>query len=119
MSGAACRGLLPFALLLAGATAAVPPPRPAAPLPGRDASRRAPGAAAWGRGPGGARGPGWVAARRRRWLVTCRHVVGDGDSVEVVFPLREGGAVVGARQHYLTHLPALRTRGLAVQGKVV
>jgi tetratricopeptide (TPR) repeat protein len=119
MSGTARRGLLPLALLLAGALAGPPAPRAPAPAPGPTAYRRALDAVAWVRPASGGQGTGWVVDRRRRWLITCQHVVGEGDAVEAVFPLRENGAVVGARQHYLTHLPRLRARGLAVQGKVV
>jgi S1-C subfamily serine protease len=32
------------------------------------------------------RGTGFVVDAKRRWLVTCYHVVGDGDAVDVYFP---------------------------------
>lgn len=61
------------------------------------------------------RGSGWVLDAEKRLLVTCWHVVGDNDAVEVVFPVK-GQA---RRAWYLEHLPKLREQGQAVKGKVV
>jgi tetratricopeptide (TPR) repeat protein/S1-C subfamily serine protease len=65
------------------------------------------------------KGTGWVVDRGKRWVVTCYHVVGDGDAVEVMFPWRSGGKVVSTRREYLTHAPELRKRGLVVRAKVL
>ena len=65
------------------------------------------------------KGTGWVADRGKRWVVTCYHVVGEGDDVEVFFPRCVGGRVVSPRREYLTHAPSLRKRGLIVRAKVL
>src|SRR4051812_12290950 len=64
-------------------------------------------------------GTGWVVDRGKRWMVTCYHVVGEGDAVEVVFPWRTAGRVISTRREYLTHAPELRKRGLIVRAKVL
>ncbi len=61
------------------------------------------------------KGSGWILDAERRWLVTCWHVVGENDSVEVVFPVP--GQV--RRAWYLEHLPKLREQGQVVTGKVL
>ncbi len=120
MTGASLRGLVPLALVLVGAILAVPAPRPAqAPRSGAEVYRHVLRAVGWVRATDKGQGTGWVVDRERRWLVTCYHVVGDNDSVEVVFPVRRGGRILDERQWYVTHLPELRTSGHAVQGKVL
>ena len=90
MIGAYLRGLVPIGLLLGVALAVVQAPRPAEPSSGPAVYRHALGAVAWVRSTDKGQGSGWVVDRRRRWLVTCYHVVGDNDTVEVVFPVRRG-----------------------------
>lgn len=58
---------------------------------------------AWVRAGGEAAGTGIVVDPAKRWLVTCRHVVGDRTVVEVFFPSRRGGELVGDRQEYLSN----------------
>ena len=65
------------------------------------------------------KGTGWVVDAGKRWVVTCYHVVGEGDAVEVTFPWRSGGKVVSTRREYLTHAPELRKRGLVVRARVL
>jgi len=57
---------------------------------------------AWVRAGGEAAGTGIVVDPAKRWLVTCRHVV-DRTVVEVLFPSRRGGELVGDRQEYLSN----------------
>jgi S1-C subfamily serine protease/lipoprotein NlpI len=108
-------------LLLLGAVCAAPPAPPAdsSPLPGAEVYRRTMPAVAWVLSADAGRGTGWVLERRRRLLVTCAHVVGDNTTVEVVFPVRRGGAVVGDRAWYFESMPELRKSGEAVRGKVL
>jgi S1-C subfamily serine protease len=114
------RGLSPLLLLLAGMCAAVPLPQGEhVPLAGAEVYRRSLAALAWVQAADHSKGSGWVVDTRRRWLVTCYHVVGENDTCEVVFPWRQRGAVVGPRQLYLEHMPELRKRGLAIRGRVL
>jgi tetratricopeptide (TPR) repeat protein len=116
----AFRGLPPLLLLLLAAAWASPPAPPAVPaLPsGAEIYRRTLPAVAWVHADAG-RGTGWILDRRRQLLVTCAHVVGDDATVEVVFPVCRGGAVVADRAYYLEHLPELRRAGDAVRGRVL
>jgi tetratricopeptide (TPR) repeat protein len=114
------RSLLPLLLLLAGVCAAVPgPSRQATPLAGAEVYWRTLAAVAWIQAADRGKGTGWVVDARRRWLVTCYHVVGENDTCEVVFPWREKSSVLGPRRLYLEHMPELRKRGLAVRGRVL
>ena len=65
------------------------------------------------------KGTGWVVDRGKRWVVTCYHVVGEAEAVEVTFPWRVGGRVVSPWRDYLTHAPELRKRGYIVRAKVL
>ncbi len=76
-------------------------------------------ACAWVRAEGEAAGAGVVVDARRRWLVTCRHVVADHKAVDVFFPWVEDGALVTDRGAYLRNRLRLRERGLLVTGTVV
>jgi S1-C subfamily serine protease/Tfp pilus assembly protein PilF len=66
-----------------------------------------------------ARGTGWVVDRERRWLITCYHVIGDNDTVEVSFPVRRDGEIVSARGYYLENAARLRKEGRVVTGRVL
>jgi S1-C subfamily serine protease/Tfp pilus assembly protein PilF len=88
-------------------------------LPARDIYRQSLAALAWVHSSDRAKGTGWIVDVRRRWLVTCYHVVGENDTCEVVFPWRQSGAVVGPRRIYVEQMPELRKRGLAVRGRVL
>jgi S1-C subfamily serine protease len=46
-------------------------------------------------------GTGWLVDRNRKLLVTNHHVVGDGLSVKVYFPIIEQGQLVSERNRYL------------------
>ncbi len=114
------RALFPLLGLLSATFAAAPPrPQFAEDLPGRALYRAALPSVAWVHAAGQGKGSGWIVDVPRRLLITNYHVVGDNDSVEVVFPVRSAGQVIGARAYYLEHMPRLRREGLVVRGKVV
>ncbi|MCU0703832.1 MAG: serine protease [Fimbriiglobus sp.] len=64
-------------------------------------------------------GTGVVIDCEKRWLVTCRHVVGDRKSAEVFFPQFRDGQPVTDRDEYLSHRDRLRRSGLLVKGRVL
>jgi S1-C subfamily serine protease len=72
----------------------------------------------WVRAENDGAGAGFVVDVERRWLVTCRHVAADRETVEVFFPWHRGELVTDKRA-YLGNRPALRDRGLLVRGKVL
>jgi S1-C subfamily serine protease len=114
------RGLLSLGLLLgtiALALASVQRGRES--LPGEEIYRRALPGLAWVQSAERARGTGWIIDRRRRWLLTCAHVVGEGETALAIFPARADGIVWSRRQDYLTHLPHLQEQGRAVRGRVI
>src|SRR5437588_7020711 len=113
-------GLLLLVALLAGILGAVenhpasaPPPSPP------ELYRRVVHGVAWVQAAGAGKGAGWVVDRERRWLVTCVHVVGDSDTVDVIFPVSEKGQIVAARAWYLEQYPRLQADGHAVRGRVL
>lgn len=63
-------------------------------------------------------GTGWVVDREKRWLVTCRHVVGERKKVEVFFPAARDGSLRTDKSDYLGDRAALRAAGLLVAGTV-
>lgn len=67
----------------------------------------------------GNRGTGWLIDRDARLLVTSFHVVGDDDSVDVLFPATQDGKLIAERTWYRDHREQLRKSGLLVAGKVV
>ena len=78
-----------------------------------------PGSPVWVRAEGDAAGGGFVVDLQRRWVVTCRHVVGDQKTADVFFPWVRAGALVTDRRAYLGNRPRLRELGLLVTGRVV
>ena len=115
------RGLPPLLLLLLGAAWAGSslPSGDDGRLTGAEVYRRTLRGVAWVHSPDAGKGTGWILDRSRRLLVTCAHVVGDNTTVNVVFPVREDGAVVADRGYYFEHMPALRKSGAAVRGRVL
>jgi tetratricopeptide (TPR) repeat protein/S1-C subfamily serine protease len=65
------------------------------------------------------KGTGWILDARKRWLVTCWHVVGDNPTVEVVFPCTVEGQFEPRRSWYLEHMPRLREEKRVVKGRVL
>jgi serine protease Do len=45
-------------------------------------------------------GTGWLISRERKQMVTCLHVVGDSQEVEVLFPIYREGRVVTKQSEY-------------------
>jgi tetratricopeptide (TPR) repeat protein len=91
-----------YLILLASAFAAVVSPRPAAAddAPRKGLYQRTLSGTAWvliPRGGQNAAASGWVLDVPRRLLVTNYHVVGNSDSVLVVFPKYEGGQLVAEK----------------------
>src|SRR5207302_7393746 len=74
---------------------------------------------AWVRAESDGAGAGFVVDAGKRWLVTCRHVVGDRERVDVFFPWHRDGELVTERRDYLANRLLLRDRGLLVNGKVL
>jgi S1-C subfamily serine protease/tetratricopeptide (TPR) repeat protein len=76
-------------------------------------------AAAWVGTPSQGHATGWLVDADRRWLVTCRHVVGEHDWVEVFFPDRSDGELAVDRQHYLDYRRRFHPERRAFEGRVV
>ncbi|VTT97964.1 serine protease : Serine protease OS=Rhodopirellula sallentina SM41 GN=RSSM_03987 PE=4 SV=1: Trypsin_2: Trypsin_2: TPR_15 [Gemmataceae bacterium] len=74
---------------------------------------------AWVRAENDGAGTGFVVDAGKRLLVTCRHVVADRKTVDVIFPWVRGGELVTDRAAYLGNRALLRERGLLVAGKVL
>jgi S1-C subfamily serine protease/Tfp pilus assembly protein PilF len=106
-------------LLLAFFLATVPASVAEEPLSGADIYRRTVRTVAWVHAADQGKGTGWVLDRTRRLLVTSFHVVGDNETVEVIFPVFQEGMAVGRRDYYLENLPRLRKEGRAVRGRVL
>ena len=49
---------------------------------------------AWVITPTKGKGTGWVVDRDRKWLITNLHVVGEHETVDVVFPLYRAGRLI-------------------------
>ncbi len=64
-------------------------------------------------------GTGWVVDAEKKWILTCRHVVGEQTKLEVFFPEFRGGALVSDATEYLGRRPKLRESGRLVTGKVL
>jgi tetratricopeptide (TPR) repeat protein len=56
---------------------------------------------------------GWVVDVQKRWIVTCQHVVGTREVVEVLFPSYKGGRLIQERQYYLGHAARLKGKVLS------
>ncbi len=63
-------------------------------------------------------GAGCVLDGRRRWIVTCWHVVGESRRVEVVFPWWSEGRLIAEREAYLRYRAELERQGLWQTGTV-
>ncbi|MBA4064688.1 MAG: hypothetical protein C0501_13435, partial [Isosphaera sp.] len=74
---------------------------------------------AWVRAEGDGAGTGFVVDVGTRRLVTCRHLVADRKTVDVIFPWVRGGELVTDRAAYLRNRPRLRELGLLVTGTVL
>ncbi|HSQ57235.1 MAG TPA: trypsin-like peptidase domain-containing protein, partial [Gemmata sp.] len=82
-------------------------------------SQTLPPGCAWVRAENDAAGAGFVVDRRKKLLVTCRHVVADRKKVDVFFPWYRDRKLETSRDEYLGHRVHLRERGLLVTGTVL
>jgi S1-C subfamily serine protease len=64
-------------------------------------------------------GAGFVVDAKKKWILTCRHVVADRDRVDVYFPWTRDGSLVTEKSEYLGNRPLLRERGLLATAKVL
>src|SRR5947209_20481494 len=105
--------VVPLLLLLMGAVWAAPsvPTGGDGRLTGGEVYRRTLRGVAWVLAPDSGKGTGWVLDRSHRFLITCAHVVGESQTVDVVFPAFDRGAVVAGRAYYYEHMAGLRVRG--------
>jgi len=74
---------------------------------------------AWVRaGPEGI-GTGWIVDDHQRWLLTCRHLVGEQSEVELFFPVHHPHENFRLRADYLSRREALDKLGFRIRGKVI
>lgn len=76
------------------------------------------GSCAWVRAENDGAGAGFVVDAEKRLLVTCRHVVADRKTVDVLFPWRRDCELVTDRREYLRNRADLKKLGLLVTGTV-
>jgi S1-C subfamily serine protease/tetratricopeptide (TPR) repeat protein len=119
MRSRAYRGLVPLLLLLVGALCAGPSPRGPIRLSGMEVYRHTLAAVAWVRAADSGQGTGWIVDRARRRLVTNYHVVGENETVEVIFPVRRQGEVIAERGYYIENRSLLHKNGCIVRGRVL
>src|SRR6185437_6646491 len=116
------RGLLPLVLLLVGAVWAGSSSHPATTIhSGAAIYRQLLAATVWIHAPDQGKGTGWLLDTSRRWIITNYHVVGENETVEVVFPCARpaSNTVIAERSWYLENFPRLRTTGYVVRGRVL
>ena len=73
----------------------------------------------WIRAENDSSGSGFVVDAKKRWIVTCRHVVGDRDRVDVYFPWMRDGRLVVEKSSYLANRDSLRETNRLVSAKVI
>ena len=78
-----------------------------------------PAGVAWVRAENDGAGAGFVIDAERKLLVTCRHVVADRKTVDVIFPWVRGGELETDRSAYLGDRVRLRELGLLVSATVL
>ena len=64
-------------------------------------------------------GTGWVVDAEKRWILTCRHVVGEQTKLEVFFPTFRDGRLLVDSSDYLSRRTKFRESGHLVTGKVL
>ena len=107
-----CRALILIALLATGNHSA------GAELSATEVYRQTLRGDAWIITPAKGKGTGWIVDSKRKLLITNFHVVGDQESVDVVFPVRRDGRLVTERSYYTGNLRELQRSGRAVSGRV-
>ena len=64
-------------------------------------------------------GTGWVVDADKRWILTCRHVVGEQTKLEVFFPTYREGRLITDSGNYLGRRAKLRESGHLQTGKII
>lgn len=65
------------------------------------------------------KGTGWLLDREKRLVITNFHVVGDNDTVDVIFPAFDGDRPITARGYYVENRRTLEDAGQLVKGRVL
>src|ERR1700722_11277697 len=74
---------------------------------------------AWVRAENDNAGSGFVIDADKKLLITCRHIVAERTTVDVIFPWYREGELTADRREYLGNRLLLRELGLLVRGKVL
>src|SRR5579862_648902 len=56
---------------------------------------------------------GWIVDANKGWIITCHHVVGPREEVEVVFPNHKNGRLVQERHYYMNTATRLKGKVLS------
>ena len=76
-------------------------------------------ACVWIRAENDGSGAGFLVDAKQQWVVTCRHVVGERNRVDVYFAWKRSGSLVTEKADYLGNRDLLRERKLLVTGTVL
>jgi tetratricopeptide (TPR) repeat protein len=60
---------------------------------------------------------GFIVDVQKGWVVTCQHVVGSRDEVEVILPAYKDGRLIQDRNHYLKTAPRIKAKVLSADVK--
>jgi tetratricopeptide (TPR) repeat protein len=60
---------------------------------------------------------GWVVDTQKRWIVTCQHVVGIKDEVDVIFPVFKDGKLQQERSWYIKSATRMKAKVLSADSK--
>ncbi len=73
----------------------------------------------WIRAENDGSGAGFLVDAKKKWVVTCRHVVGERNRLDVYFAWKRGGSLATEKAEYLANRDLLRERKLLVTGTVL
>ena len=73
----------------------------------------------WIRAENDGSGAGFLVDAKKKWVVTCRHVVGERNRVDVYFAWKRGGSLATEKAEYLANRDLLRERKLLANGTVL
>jgi S1-C subfamily serine protease/Tfp pilus assembly protein PilF len=73
-----------------------------------DIRDRLPHSTAWVLAGSEGRGTGVLVDDKKKWLLTCYHVVGDAKTADIVFPAHRDGKLIGEREYYQREFRKLR-----------
>jgi tetratricopeptide (TPR) repeat protein len=60
---------------------------------------------------------GWVVNVEKRWVITCQHVVGVKEEVDILFPAFKDGRLVQERPWYIKSAPRIKAKVLSADNK--